>query len=73
MTNYRAVGIAEGFIECAGEAEYFAAWQYLIDTGLAWRFQGWFGRRAHELIRHGACKSSLHALDNLSLDILPEE
>ena len=68
MTNYRAIGIAEGFIECTQDTEYFAAWQHLIDTGLAWQLQGWFGRRAEELIRHGSCTSSLHSLDNLSID-----
>tara|TARA_Y100001963_G_scaffold92422_1_gene127226 strand:- start:1456 stop:1677 length:222 start_codon:yes stop_codon:yes gene_type:complete len=68
MTDYRAIGIAEGFIECTKDAEYFAAWQHLIDTGLVWELQGWFGRRAQELIRHGACTPSSQPLDNLSVD-----
>ena len=35
MNNYNAVGIAEGFIECNNEKTIIKAWQYLIDTGLA--------------------------------------
>ena len=29
------------------------AWQYLHDTGLAYELQGWFGRRAQQLIQEG--------------------
>ena len=55
MDNYKAIGIAEGFLFAANENEYIAAWQYLIDTGLCWRLQGWFGRTAARLIDDGYC------------------
>ena len=31
------------------------AWQHLIDTGLCWQLQGWFGRTARDLIDNGIC------------------
>ena len=52
MNNYRAVGLAEGFEE-GTELDRIAAWQHLVDTGLAWRLQGSFGRTATHLIRAG--------------------
>jgi hypothetical protein len=53
MNQYTAVGIAEGFIDAESEDQYLEAWQYLVDTGLAWRLQGWFGRTAAALIEQG--------------------
>lgn len=59
LTDFEAVAIAEGNLdmvdrpmtpELADEA-----WQHLIDTGLAWRLQGWFGRRAAAMIDAGIC------------------
>jgi len=55
MDNYTAIGIAEGFIECNDEDEYLRAWQYLIDTGIAWSLQGSFGRQAMRMIEAGYC------------------
>lgn len=53
MDSYKAVGIAEGFIPATTEDEEIQAWQYLVDTGLAWQLQGWFGRTATRLIEEG--------------------
>jgi len=56
MTTFEAIGIAEGFVENDDPEREVAAWQYLIDTGLAWQMQGWFGRVARQLIENGTCK-----------------
>jgi hypothetical protein len=58
MDNFTAVSIAEGFCggENASEDEQIEAWQHLIDTGLAWSLQGWFGRTAANLIEQGICR-----------------
>lgn len=55
MDNYTAVSIAEGF-EDGSEQEQIEAWQHLIDTGLCWTLQGWFGRTAESLIDSGVCR-----------------
>ncbi len=56
MTNLEAIDIAEGVQAAKDETEFIDAWQQLIDTGLAWSLQGWFGRRAAELIEKGLCR-----------------
>ena len=55
MDAYTATGLAEGFVEAESEEQVIEAWQYLIDTGMAWTLQGWFGRQAHSLIEAGIC------------------
>ena len=55
MDNFTAIGIAEGFIEAESEEQVIEAWQHLIDTGMAWQLQGWFGRTAMHLIEEGYC------------------
>ena len=55
MDTYTATGIAEGFIEATDNDQVIQAWQTLIDTGLAWQLQGWFGRQAQRLIEDGYC------------------
>ncbi len=53
MTSFDAVMIAEGVTPPASDKQYLEAWQLLVDTGLAWQLQGWYGRRAHALIEDG--------------------
>lgn len=53
MDAYTATGLAEGFIEAESEEQVIEAWQYLHDTGLAYRLQGWFGRTAQNLLNLG--------------------
>jgi len=53
MDSFTATGIAEGWIDCESEEQYIDAWQTLVDTGLAWKLQGWFGRTAARLIEDG--------------------
>ena len=55
MDNYTAIGLAEGFIDADSEEQVIEAWQHLINTGLAWTLQGWFGRTAMSLIEQGIC------------------
>ena len=53
MDNFKATGLAEGFIEAESEEQIIEAWQHLHDTGLAYELQGWFGRTAQQLINDG--------------------
>ena len=57
LDNFTAVSIAEGFCdgENTTEEQQIEAWQHLIDTGLCWQLQGWFGRTATDLIAQGVC------------------
>jgi hypothetical protein len=71
MDTFTAVGIAEGFLGADSEEEYIEAWQFLIDTGLAFKLQGSFGRTASRLIGEGICEEpnpdrpALNALANV--------
>lgn len=55
MDDMTAIGIVEGFVPNEGPEHELEAWQHLIDTGLCWQLQGWFGRTANHLIDMGAC------------------
>ena len=65
MDNYTATMIAQGEFELAGieeveltEKMYLEAWQHLVNTGLAWELEGWFGRIANYLIKKGVLNGS---------------
>ena len=58
ITDFTAVGVVEGWLDSESEEEVIASWQHLINTGLAWRLQGWFGRTAHALITAGVCQTN---------------
>lgn len=54
MDSYLAVSIAEGFAdEPSTENEVHDAWQYIVDHGLTYQLQGWFGRTARDLVEAG--------------------
>ena len=59
METHEAVGIAEGYIPAESAEEELVAWQMLIDTGVCWKLQGWFGRQAHWLIENKICKAKV--------------
>jgi len=62
FTPELAVQICEQLVMADNEEET-AAWQYLIDTGLAWQLQGWFGRTAKRLIDEGVCDRFIPSAD----------
>ena len=56
MNIFTAIEIIEGGAE---DAELAAeAWQHLIDTGVVWSLQGWYGRTAAALIQEGVCHAA---------------
>ncbi len=57
MDNFTATGLAEGWIVPHSEEQWLDAWQHLVNTGLAWQLQGWFGRTAKHLIDEGRIDS----------------
>ena len=61
MTAHDAIGLAEGFIEAESYDHMIEAWQHLIDKGICWQLQGWFGRQAMCLIEAGACTAPKEA------------
>jgi hypothetical protein len=58
MDDYTATMIAEGVEEPNTEEQFLEAWQHLVDTGLAWKLQGWFGRNAASMIDEGLINAS---------------
>lgn len=60
MNTFDAISIAEG-IEDSSVEEQIKAWQTLVDTGLVWQLQGWYGRTAQALIDEGIINGGQNA------------
>jgi hypothetical protein len=55
MDDVSAIMLIEDPPPGTTEEELTAAWQRLIDTGLAWGLQGYYGRTAERMIQEGRC------------------
>jgi hypothetical protein len=55
MDIFQACMIAEGVDEVETDEEWIDAYQLLIDSGVVWQLQGFFGRTAQDLIDAGLC------------------
>jgi len=53
MDTLEAIMLIEGGE--GDECETVEAWQSLIDSGIVWQLQGWYGRSAAHLIDAGIC------------------
>jgi hypothetical protein len=53
MTDLDAILTIES--EDTTEYETIQAFQHLINSGVVWQLQGWYGRMAHHLIQSGVC------------------
>jgi len=50
---YNATMIAEGAMDETNDMSYIQAWQHLVDTGVVWELQGFYGRAAHRMLSEG--------------------
>ena len=57
MDPVTACLICEGVKEVDHDT-YIKAWQSLIDSGLVWELQGFYGRTATDLIKSGVCHAA---------------
>jgi hypothetical protein len=56
MNTLEAINIIEGLEEAFDDDVIVEAWQHLVDTGIAWKLQGSYGRQATALIEAGIIK-----------------
>lgn len=61
MDTLKAIDIAEGIEEPKDENEFIKAWQFLIDSGMVWSLQGFYGRTAEQLIERGICHAKTNS------------
>ncbi len=54
MTTFDAITLIEDTPDVT-EEQYIKAFQSLIDSGVVWQLQGWYGRTARGLIEGGFC------------------
>jgi hypothetical protein len=52
----RALDLVEA-VESSSIDDQISAWQELVNTGLVWQLQGWYGRTAEQLIAEGIIQS----------------
>jgi hypothetical protein len=61
LDTFTACGIIEGFVETPQGVTDVDALQYLIDTGIVWTLQGFYGRLAKQAIDAGVCRIEQNA------------
>lgn len=44
-------------LEDSNFEESLKAWQLLVDSGIVWQLEGWYGRTAKQLIEQGLIKA----------------
>lgn len=57
MSPMEALDIVDFESDANDEERLTEAWQYLIDSGMAWTLPGRYGRQAAALIEAGICTS----------------
>ena len=65
MDCEKALATVEGMYpyESSTETEVITAWQWLIDTGHAWRLNGRYGRTADGLIEDDICTARVFSVE----------
>lgn len=58
ITDFHAIMVCEGVTSPDSYEEWVACWQHLLDGGLVWQLQGWFGRTAKHLLKEGIIHAS---------------